>query len=78
MDGGGAEDDGDGDGDGDSEGDGDGDDDSSNDSKSDAGGSDGDKPGLFVSSVTWSPSGRMLVAANSCGAVKIMELTAPP
>ena len=43
-----------------------------------AGGGDGDKPGLFVSSVTWSPSGRMLVAANSCGAVKIMELTAPP
>ena len=42
------------------------------------GGGDGDKPGLFVSSVTWSPSGRMLVAANSCGAVKIMELTAPP
>ena len=42
------------------------------------GSGDGDKPGLFVSSVTWSPSGRMLVAANSCGAVKIMELTAPP
>ena len=36
-----------------------------------------DKPGLFVSSVTWAPVGGMLVAANSCGAVKIMEMTTP-
>ena len=33
-----------------------------------------DKPGLFVSSVTWSPDGRRLIAANSCGAVKILEV----
>jgi protein suppressor of PHYA-105 1 len=29
---------------------------------------------LFVSSVTWSPDGRRLIAANSCGAVKVLEI----
>ena len=33
-----------------------------------------DKPGLFVSSVAWSPDGCQMIAANSCGAVKIMEI----
>ena len=41
------------------------------------GNAEGDKPGLFVSSVRWAPVGGMLVAANSCGAVKIMEMTTP-
>ena len=33
----------------------------------------GEKPGLFVSSVAWSPDSRRVLAANSCGAVKILE-----
>ena len=32
------------------------------------------KPGLFATSVSWAPGGGRLVAANSCGAVKILEI----
>jgi WD40 repeat protein len=40
-----------------------------------AGGGATDKPGLlFVSSIAWSPDGRRLIAANSCGAVKVLEV----
>ena len=34
-----------------------------------------EKPGLFVSAVAWSPCGERVLAANSCGAVKVLELT---
>ena len=33
------------------------------------------KPGLFVSAVAWSPTGDRILAANSCGAVKVLQLT---
>ena len=33
------------------------------------------KPGLFVSALAWSPSGDRILAANSCGAVKVLQLT---
>ena len=33
------------------------------------------KPGLFVSAVAWSPAGDRILAANSCGAVKVLQLT---
>ena len=35
----------------------------------------GAKPGLFVSALAWSPSGDRILAANSCGAVKVLQLT---
>ena len=34
-----------------------------------------EKPGLFVSAVSWSPGGDRVLAANSCGAVKVLQLT---
>ena len=34
-----------------------------------------EKPGLFISAVSWSPGGDRILAANSCGAVKVLELT---
>ena len=33
------------------------------------------KPGLFISAVAWSPSGDRVLAANSCGAVKVLQVT---
>ena len=33
------------------------------------------KPGLFVSAVAWSPAGDRVLAANSCGAVKVLQVT---
>jgi hypothetical protein len=30
---------------------------------------------LFVSAVAWSPAGDRILAANSCGAVKVLQLT---
>lgn len=38
-------------------------------------GGDEKQPGLFVSSVSWSPDGQRLVATNSWGAVKMLEVT---